>query len=96
VNFNEIDEARRLLGLGGAATMKEIKSAYRRLSHRYHPDKHDDASQANDEMMKKLNLAYRLLLDYCNNYRYSFDEEDVARNCPHEEGWRKWRESWRM
>ena len=54
-NFNEIDEARRLLGLGEAATLKEIKSAYRRLAHRHHPDKHIVASEEDMERMKKLN-----------------------------------------
>lgn len=96
VNFNEIDEARRLLGLGEAAMLKEIRSAYRRLAQRHHPDKHDGANKEDDEMMKKLNRAYKLLLDYCANYKYSFGEEDVAKIYPKEEDWRKWRERWRM
>jgi hypothetical protein len=45
VNFNELDEARRLLGLGEAATLKEIRSAYRRLAHHHHPDKHYGADE---------------------------------------------------
>jgi len=96
MNYNEVDEARKLLGLGRAATLKEIKSAYRRLAHNHHPDKHNGTGQENDDMMKRLNLAYRLLLDYCTNYKYSFDQEEVARTCPHEEDWSRWRESWRM
>jgi hypothetical protein len=47
-------------------------------------------------MMKKLNQAYKLLMDYCTDYKYSFNEEDVARTYPNEEYWRKWRESWHM
>ena len=50
-NFNEIDEARRLLGLGEVATLKEIKSAYRRLAHRHHPaDKHGSATEENEKV----------------------------------------------
>jgi len=94
VNFNEIDEARRLLGLGEAATLKKIKSAYRRLAHRYHPDKHGSPMAESEQMMKKLNQAYKLLMDYCDNYKYSFKEEDIARTYPHEEYMRKWRENW--
>ena len=37
-NFEEIDKARRLLGLGDRATLKEIKQAYRKMAFRYHPD----------------------------------------------------------
>ena len=94
VNFNEIDEARRVLGLGEAATLKEIRSAYRRLAHHHHPDKHDSATEENEEMMKNLNRAYQLLMDYCTDYKYGFREEDIGRTYPHEEHLRKWRENW--
>jgi DnaJ-class molecular chaperone len=93
-NFLEIDEARKLLGLGQAATLKEIKDAYRRLAHHHHPDKHDGFNPENNEMMKKLNLAYKLLLDYCNSYKYSFEKEEVARTYPEEEDYRSWYEKW--
>ena len=94
VNFNEIDEARRVLGLGEVATLKKIKSTYRRLAQRHHPDKHIVASEEDVERMKKLNQAYKVLMDYCTDYKYSFKEEDVARTYPYEEEMRKWRENW--
>ena len=94
-NFIEVDEARKILGLGDVATLKEIKGAYRRLASRYHPDKHTASGQAEtEEMMKRLNRAYKLLTDYCTDYKYSFREEDVARTYPEEEYLRKWRENW--
>ena len=94
-NFIEIDEARKILGLGDVATLKEIKVAYRRLARRYHPDTHTASGlPETEEMMKRLNRAYKLLTDYCNAYKYSFREEDVARTYPHEEQMRKWRENW--
>jgi DnaJ-class molecular chaperone len=91
-NFNEIDEARRLLGLGEAATLREVKSAYRTLAHHHHPDKHSGAD--GEEIMKRLNAAYKLLTDYCSNYKYSFREKDVARAYPEEEYMRNWRKNW--
>jgi DnaJ-class molecular chaperone len=93
-NFNEIEEARKLLGLGEVATLKEIKRAYRMLAHRHHPDKHSGAKSNEDEIMKKLNWAYKLLTNYCDDYKYSFREEDVARTYPDEEYMRKWRKNW--
>ena len=93
-NFTEIDEARTVLGLSETATLKEIKSAYRTLAHRHHPDKHSDAESIEDEIMKKLNWAYKLLIDYCDNYKYSFREEDIARTYPEEEYMRNWRKNW--
>ena len=94
-NFKEIDEARRLLGLGEVATLKEIKSAYRRLAYRHHPDKHSNTTGEETEgMMKRLNWAYKLLTDYCSNYKYSFREEDVARTYPHDEYLRRHYYGW--
>ena len=93
MNFNEVDQARKLLGLGEVATLKEIKSAYRRLAHSHHPDKHGSASDAG-EMMEKLNRAYKVLMDYCNDYRYTFREEDVARTYPYEEYLRRYNSAW--
>jgi DnaJ-class molecular chaperone len=93
-NFNEIDEARKLLGLSETATLKEIKSAYRRRAHRHHPDVPGNTPEKSEELMKKLNQAYKLLMDYCADYKYSFREEDVAKTYPWEEDMTKWREKW--
>ena len=94
-NFTEIDEARKLLGLGEAATLKEIKRAYRTLAHRHHPDKHSGAAgEDTEEKMKGLNLAYKLLTDYCSNYKYSFREEDIARTYPNDEYLRRYYYGW--
>lgn len=94
-NFNEIEEARKLLGLGEAATLKEIKAAYRALAHRYHPDKHSDsAGEEPDETMKRLNRSYKLLMEYCDNYKYSFSEQDVARTYFYDEYMRTYKDRW--
>ena len=94
-NFMEIDRARKVLGLGETATLKKIKRAYNTLAHKYHPDKHGPAiGNESEEMMKRLNWAYKLLMDYCNNYKYSFGEEDVKRTYPVEEFMRNWHKKW--
>ena len=93
-NFNEIEEARKLLGLDEAAAMKEIKKAYRKLSHRHHPDKTGDDNTAENEAMKRLNWAYKTLMDYCNDYKYSFREEAVARTYPYDEYLRTFKDKW--
>lgn len=78
IRFEDVDEARKTLGLGGTATFEEIKEAYRKLSLRYHPDKCADEDRRKCEaMFKKINEANRLLMSYCGSYRYSFLEKDV-------------------
>ena len=93
-DFAEIDEARKLLGLGEEATLKEIKKAYRTLAHRYHPDKTHEDDGIPNETMKKMNDAYKLLIDYSNVYKYSFREKDVGRTYPNDEYLRKYKEKW--
>ena len=93
-NFNEIEGAGKLLGLGEAATLKEIKSAYRRMAHRHHPDKRSGRDRAENETMKRLNWAYKLIMDYCANYKYTFREEDVTRTYPNDEYLRRYYYGW--
>ena len=94
-NFNEIDEARRVLGLSETATLKEIKRAYRTLAHRHHPDKHSSVvGEETAETMKRLNRAYKLIIDYCDNYKYSFKEEDIAQTYPYDEYLRTFKDKW--
>ena len=93
-NFKDIDEARKLLGFDKTATLKDIRNTYRRLANLHHPDKQERNGQKDAEKMKKINRAYKVLIDYCGEYRYSFGEEDVARTYPHEEYMRKWGENW--
>jgi len=78
-DFKDIDRAREILELEERATLDEIKRNYRVLSKRWHPDKCKEKSKKEcHEMMKKINLAYRLIMKYCENYKYSFKEDDVA------------------
>ena len=92
-NFEEIDKARRLLGLGEEATLKEIKQAYRRMAFRYHPDSAGKDVEV-EETMKQLNRAYKLLLDYCATYSYSFTREEIAKTYYYEEHLRKFYHDW--
>jgi preprotein translocase subunit Sec63 len=78
--FKKLDQARQLLELGEAATLKEFKAAYRRLSHRYHPDKAGD-----EQMMTRLNAAYKLVTTYIDDYRYSLTEPDFYQTYPQAE-----------
>ena len=72
----EIDQARRLLGLGELASIAEIKTAYHQMCKKWHPDVLQDEATAN-RRMKDINAAYRLLLNYCETYRFSFSPEEV-------------------
>ena len=78
IRFEDINEARKTLGLGETATFAEVKESYRRLSLKYHPDKCANGDKRKcEDMFKKIDKANRILMSYCASYRYSFAEEDV-------------------
>ncbi|MEW6104672.1 MAG: J domain-containing protein [bacterium] len=81
IDFKQIDEARKLLGLDEEATLEEIKEAYRNLSLKYHPDRCKEADKKHcEEMMKKINYARDVIVAYCAGYRFSFKEKDIKKN----------------
>lgn len=62
----------KVLGVEKTATEDEIKKAYRKLAHKYHPDK-----SGGDEMkFKELNEAYQILSD--KNKRSNYDRFGTA------------------
>lgn len=75
--FERIDAARRKLRLDEEATTAEITTAYHDLARRFHPD--GTGNGAGAETFKEMSAARATLLRYCQNYRYSFRREAVAR-----------------
>ena len=82
IKFEELDEARKLIGIGQRASIKEIKSAFRSISLKYHPDTCKKKSDVCEKMMRKLNKAYKIILSYCDAYEYSFSREDFENANP--------------
>ncbi len=53
-------EAMAIMGLSPPVTLDEIKSHYKKLAKKYHPDLNKDNSEA-EELLKKINMAYTVL-----------------------------------
>ena len=83
--YDVIDEARTILGLPETATMDQIRDHYRDLMRQWHPDTCSESSEKCHKEAQKITDAYRVLLDYCQNYRYSFTRDDVNRHLSEEE-----------
>ena len=89
IKYNNIVEATALLNLPDRASMEEIKSNYRKLIMQWHPDKCNGNNEKCNEMTKKLTAAYKTIICYCNQYKYSFAKEEVEQYLSAEDWWFK-------
>lgn len=81
MTYQELKTAVAVFGLGEHATLKEIKSRHRELVKKHHPDAGGDADP---EEMRRINAAYRVLVEYVSDYRFSFLEEEFYEQNPEE------------
>jgi curved DNA-binding protein CbpA len=82
--LNETADYYSLLGLARSATAAEIKSAYRKLVFRYHPDRNPDDQQA-AEKLKQVLQAYDVLSDKDKRANYDQATRPAAEEKPEEE-----------
>ena len=85
--FEQIDVSRKLLELGESATWDEIKKNFRTLLHKWHPDKCNDDKAKCEEMTDNIIKAYHTIMDYCENYIYSFSRENVKKQYNSTDWW---------
>lgn len=81
MTYADLQEALRVLGLGYRASLKEIKARHRELVKRHHPDSGNTDEQ---EMIRKVNAAYRIVCDYVSEYRFTFAEDEFYEQNPEE------------
>jgi len=75
--IEEIEKALNILSLPKLISKEDIKTQYRFLAKKNHPDIGGDV-----EKMEQLNYAYKLLMNYIEEFRYTFDDEEVSKQFP--------------
>ena len=75
--INKIKKALEFMDIPPLSNIKEIKRQYKKLSKKYHPDINGDT-----ELIHKLNESYSILMDYCENYKFTFDEYEIKKQYP--------------
>jgi DnaJ-class molecular chaperone len=83
--YKELTEARKFLDLPQEASLKEIKSKYRELLKKWHPDRCKENEEECQEMTRRIAAAYKLISTYIDRYKFSFKEEEVEKRLPPEE-----------
>lgn len=87
--YQEIEKAVTILNLPERATLKQIKENYKKLIAKWHPDKCKKNLKKCLEMSQQITEAYKILLNYSENYAYSFKREDFEKEKSYEELWSK-------
>jgi len=82
-----ISDAIAILELPEEVTMNNIKSKYKVLIKKWHPDLCVENSDICKEMTIKINIAYKIIMDYCDNYIYSFSQKEMKKHVSEEEWW---------
>lgn len=81
MTYADLQEALRVLGLGERSSMKDIKARHRALVKRHHPDA---GVTTEPEVIREINAAYRIILDYVSEYRFLFAEHEFYEQNPEE------------
>ena len=81
MTFDELRQARELFGLPEHATRAEVTDRYRRLVKESHPDLHGGRD---DDRIRRITAAYRVLRDYCDTYTFSFSYDEFLDQNPEE------------
>ncbi|WP_459886357.1 molecular chaperone DnaJ [Caminibacter profundus] len=61
------------------STINDINKKYKSLAKKVHSDIGGD-----EDKMKEINWAYRVLKEYVENYRFTFSEDEILRQYPEE------------
>ena len=72
-----IEEALKILDIPHFVTKSEIKKRYKELAAKYHPDRSNKSNK-----MSEINEAYKVIMEYIDNFRYSFDNNEISKQLP--------------
>jgi len=61
------------------STLNDVKLQYKKLAKKYHSD-----IGGNEDIMKELNWAFKVITEYINSYKFSFSEEEILKQYPDE------------
>jgi curved DNA-binding protein CbpA len=73
----QISNALDILELPKLIRKADVKKQYRFLSKKYHPDQGGDAMK-----QEQINYAYKLLMKYIEEFRYTFDDKEISNQFP--------------
>jgi len=87
VSLSEFQDAVESLELLSLTTKEHVRKKYLKLSRKYHPDMEGGST----EKFQKIREAYEILVEYMDNFRFTFTDEEFKQQNPIlvnvEQGW---------
>ena len=71
-----------ILGVNKSSNKEEIKSAYKKLALKYHPDKNIDNKEEAENKFKEISEAYEVLSDEQKKQNYDNGQNIIIQNNP--------------
>jgi len=87
--YEQITNARKILGIPESATITRIKKSFKDSIKQWHPDRCQEKKELCREKSSQIIQAYKTIMIYCDNYRFSFSRDEVEKYMSAEETWKK-------
>lgn len=81
MTYAEIQFALAEFDLPEQVTLKRIRERHRQLVRKYHPD---TGATADNEKIRSINAAYKVLNEYISHYQFDFSKETFFEQYPEE------------
>ena len=78
----------QILGVGDSASQADIKSAFRKLAFKYHPDTNQSNKEQAEERFKEINEAYGVLGDKARRQQYDFARRNQFAGAGYDTGYK--------
>ncbi|PLX87568.1 MAG: molecular chaperone DnaJ [Desulfuromonas sp.] len=81
MTYRDLRNALTEFDLPPRVSWRQLKERHRQLVKRYHPDNGD---ATDPDRIRRINDAYRVLREYCTDYRFDFSHQEFLEQCPEE------------
>jgi len=78
ITFKEFKSAVDTLGILSLTNKKDIRKKYLKLSLLYHPD----MENGSEKRFQEINMAYKIVNNYIDNFRFMLDEDEFKKQNP--------------
>jgi len=78
VSLSEFQDAVKTLDLISLRTKEDVRKKYLKLSRLYHPDMEGGST----EKFQEIRQAYEVLVEYMENFRFVFSDEEFKQQNP--------------